>query len=313
MIKSTSQKPHFLKIIPPLEESIVIKGDAIAINNPWHFHPEIELLYCVKGKGTNFIGNSIRTIEEGEILLLGKNLPHTRQRDNEYYAQNKQDIPESIVIQFSEDFLGPEFFSLKDFSHVGEMLKRSLRGLKFIGNIKNQIGVELQAIKGMQGTTSILTLLAILDRMARSEEYIYLNAVNYASDVHEKSSEKINRVYHYTIERFREPIHLEEVASLTNHSSAAFCRYFKTRTRKSYFQYLTEIRIAYACELLREGNLDVSQVCLNSGFNNLSNFHKQFKKLVRSTPSEYQKRSSMKVTGLVFFLHALLYFIVQSI
>jgi AraC-like DNA-binding protein len=296
-MKSPSQKPHLLKIIPPLEQSIVIKGDAIAINNPWHYHPEIELLFCIKGKGTNFIGNSIRTIEEGEILLLGKNLPHTRQRDKDYYHTNTDELPESIVIQFKEEFLGHEFFSVKDFNHIGELLSRASRGLKFIGNTRDEIGAKLHEIIRKRGTESILMLLSILDAMARSNEFIYLNPVNYASVAHEKSSQKINKVYHYTIENFRNSIHLEEVASLTNHSPAAFCRYFKTRTRKSYVQYLTEVRIAYACELLRDGNLDVSEVCLNSGFNNLSNFHKQFKKMVKSTPSEYQKRSRMKIAS----------------
>jgi len=293
----TSQKPHLLKIIPPPENSIVIKGDCISINNPWHFHPEIELLYCIKGRGTNFIGNSIRQIEEGEILLLGKNLPHTRQRDREYYTQNKTEIPESIVIQFKEDFLGSTFFQLRDFHLVGEMLNRALRGIKFTGKTRNEIGEKLHAIKHTHGTTSVLMLLSILDLMARSDEFIYLNAAHYASDVHEKASQKINRVYHFTIEHFRKPITLAEVALLTNHSPAAFCRYFKTRTRKSYFQYLTEIRISYACELLREGNLDVGQVCLSSGFNNVSHFHKQFRKIVKSTPGEYQKRSMMKVAA----------------
>lgn len=296
-MKAPAQKPHLLKIIPPLEESIVIKGDTIAINNPWHYHPEIELLYCIKGKGTNFIGNSIRTIEEGEILLLGKNLPHTRQRDREYYSIHTDDSPETIVVQFKEDFLGDGFFSLKDFGHIGDMLKRSLRGIKFVGPIRDEIGAKLHLIKSMQGTTSILSLLSILDCLARSDEYVYLNEIHYTSDAHEITSQKINSVYHYTIAHFREPIRLDDVASLTNHTPAAFCRYFKTRTRKSYFQYLTEIRIAYACELLRDGNLDVSEVCLNSGFNNLSNFHKQFRKIVKSTPREYQRRSSMKVSG----------------
>ena len=137
-MKAPAQKPHLLKIIPPLEESIVIKGDTIAFNNPWHYHPEIELLYCIKGKGTNFIGNSIRTIEEGEILLLGKNLPHTRQRDREYYSIHADDSPETIVVQFKEDFLGEGFFSLKDFGHIGDMLKRSLRGIKFVGPIRKK-------------------------------------------------------------------------------------------------------------------------------------------------------------------------------
>ena len=142
-MKLPSQKPHLLKIIPPLEESIVIKDDFIALNNPWHYHPEIELLYCLKGKGTNFIGNSIRTIEEGELLLLGKNLPHTRQRDREYYEQNSGEIPETIVIQFKEDFLGADFFRLRDFSHIGDLLMRALRGIKFTSRIKDEIGAKL--------------------------------------------------------------------------------------------------------------------------------------------------------------------------
>jgi AraC-like DNA-binding protein len=295
MVKQLPQKPHLLKIIPPLENSIVIKGDEIAWNNPWHYHPEIEILYCIKGKGTNFIGNSIRSIEEGELFVLGKNLPHTRQRDKVYYQENPNEKPESIVIQFLEDFLGENFFSLREFAHIRKMLNQATLGLKFFGDTLAEVTHRLRKMKNMNATSSILELLNILDLLARSEEFVKLNSVNYVIDVHEKSSQKINRVYHYTIEHFREPISLSEVASLTNHSPASFCRYFKTRTRKSYFQYLTEIRIAYACELLREGNKDITRICFASGFNNLSNFHKQFKKVVKLTPSEYRHQSLKKV------------------
>ena len=295
MVKQLPQKPHLLKIIPPLENSIVVKGDDIAWNNPWHYHPEIEILYCVKGRGTNFIGNSIRNIEEGDLLLLGKNLPHTRQRDKVYYQENPLERPESIVIQFRDDFLGEHFFNLKGFSHIRELLNLAALGLKFYGPTQSLVVERLERIKGMNTTSSILELLAILDVLARSDEFVKLNSVNYVVDAHEKSSQKINKVYHYTIENFRERITLEQVSSLTNHSPAAFCRYFKTRTRKSYFQYLNEIRIAYACELLREGNKDVTQVCFASGFNNLSNFHKQFKKVMKLTPSEYRYQSLKKI------------------
>ncbi len=295
MAKQIPQKPHLLKIIPPFENSFVIKGDDIAWNNPWHFHPEVELLYCIKGKGTNFVGNSIRTIEEGELLLLGKNLPHTRQRDKEYYHTHTDEVPESIVIQFREEFLGERFFEIREFNHIHGLLVRALRGLKFHSVVENGIASMLRSIQSSNGASAIIELLSLLDSLARSEAYTFINSVNYVSDVHEKSSQKINKVYHYTIGHFREPISLETVASLTNHSPAAFCRYFKTRTRKSYVQYLTEIRIAYACELLMEGNLDVGQVCFSSGFNNLSHFHKQFRKFVHLTPSEYRSKSKKKV------------------
>lgn len=299
MAKYARQQPQLLKIIPPLENSIVVKGDSIAWNNPWHFHPEVELIHCIKGKGTNFIGNSIRAIEEGEVLLIGRNLPHTRQRDRDYYIGNGVEEPESIVVQFREEFMGDAFFDVPEFQPVKEMLARALRGLKFMNNARRDIVAHLYRLQSTNGAQRIIELLSLLDRMANTGEYAYLNTMNYISDAHEKSSLKINKVYHYTIEHFREPISLDTVASLTGHSAASFCRYFKTRTRKSYIQYLTEIRIAYACEQLMEGSQDVGQVCFSSGFNNLSHFHKQFRRVVGMTPGEYMKRSNRKVVGAV--------------
>jgi AraC-like DNA-binding protein len=289
-----SNKPNFLKIIPPIQNSLVIKTDR-ALGTPWHYHPEIELLYCISGRGTDFIGNSIQTIEEGELLLMGKNLPHTRLADKEYYQNNPDESPEAIVVQFREDFLGDRLFNVKEFGHIGELIARASRGMRFTGDINKEVASRLFKIRTLTGLPSILELFRILDLLAQTDEYIYINPVNYVVDAHEKSSEKINRVYHYTIGHFRESISLDDVAALTNHSRAAFCRYFKSHTRKSYFEYLTEIRIAYACELLREGNHDVTRTCFNSGFNNISNFNKQFKKVVKVTPSEYRNISLKKL------------------
>lgn len=289
------QRPHLLKITPPLLKSIVVKGDEIPYNNPWHYHPEIELLHCVRGKGTNFIGNSIRSMEEGEVLLIGKNVPHTRQRDRAYYNEHPQELPFSVVVQFREDFLGHDFFVVEEFKPIADLLTRALRGLKFTGTTGLNAAARLTSLSSKNSTDAILETLSILNDLARSEEFEYLNAVNYVSTVHEKSSQRINKVYHYTVEHFRNDITLDEVAALTNHSPAAFCRYFKTRTRKTYIQYLTELRIAYACELLMQGNLDIGQVCFESGFNNLSHFHKQFRRHMHTTPSDYRKQSQLKV------------------
>lgn len=296
MIRSRPQRPHLLKIIPPPESSMVVKDDAISWNNPWHFHPEIELLYCIRGKGTNFVGNCIRSIEEGELLLFGSNLAHTRQRDKDYYARYPDENPESIVIQFSRDFLGEHFFSLKPFAHIGALLDLSRRGLKFTGKTRISVSEKLRLIRDDPSAFGrILLLLNILDELAQTDEKVFLNAADYKSAAHEKASEPINKVYRYTIEHFRESIALADVASLTNRSISSFCRYFKTATRKSYFEYLTEMRIAYACELLMEACWDINEVCYKSGFNNLSHFHKQFKKIVNITPSQYQKNGYGKI------------------
>lgn len=282
------KKPHLLKIIPPVDASFVLKGDAIAWDNPWHYHPELELIYCIKGKGTNFVGNAIHSIEEGEVLLFGSNLPHTRQRDRLFYELNHQESPESIVIQFKVDFLGEYFFRIQEFAHIGELFSNALRGIKFYGNILERIAEKLIAMKQMDRTNRILELLSLLDMLSISKEFEFINSIDYLSEAHEKYAQKINRVYEYTIQHFRKPIELNEIAKLTNLSTSAFCRYFRARTRKSYFQYLTEVRIGYACRLLSEYEYTIGQVAYESGFNNLSHFNKQFKKIMHIAPRAYQ-------------------------
>lgn len=291
------QKPHLLRVPAPLASSYVLKGDAIAWDNPWHYHPEIELLYCIRGKGTNFVGNAIRGIEEGELLLFGKNLPHTRQRDRAYYEQHADEEPETIVVQFREDFLGEHFFDVPEFQPVRGLLERALRGLRFFGETHRQATAHLLALGTLTEPRRLLRLLDLLDLLARSAEVEYLNPLGYVSTVHEKASEKMAAVYEFTIRHFREPIALGSVAGLANLSTAAFCRYFKLRARKSYFEYLAEVRIGYACKLLTEGELNVSEVCYASGFNNLSHFHRQFRRIVGATPVQYQRLGRERVAG----------------
>ncbi len=295
MITTSAKKPNFLKIIPPLQHSLVIKTDR-ALETPWHFHPEVELLYCIKGRGTDFVGNSINIIEEGELLLFGKNLPHTRLGDKEYYQNNTYESPEAIVVQFRENFLGDSFFEVSELAHLKDLLVRASRGLRFSGIARELVTSKIFKIRELSGLASILELLSILDVLASTNDYTFINPVDYVVKTHEKSSTKINQVYEYTISNFRENISLEHVASITNQSRSAFCRYFKAHTRKSYVEYLTEIRIAYACELLREGNHDVTRASFASGFNNLSNFNRQFKKVMNVTPREYRHTCMKKLS-----------------
>lgn len=285
--------PHLLKIIPPIDASFVLKGDEISWSNPWHYHPELELIYCIRGKGTNFVGNAITSIEDGEILLFGTNLPHTRQRDKAYYEAHEKEKPESIVVQFRKDFLGETFFNIQEFVHINDLMERALRGLKFHGGTTTAVASKLTVMKNLGRTQSILSLLDILDELARSEEYVFLNSPSYINNAHEKYAQRINAVYEYTVAHFRDPIELADVAQLTNLSVSAFCRYFRKITRKSYFEYLTEIRIGYACKMLSEEKLDIAQIAYKSGFNSISNFNKLFRRLMKSTPKQYQRNSAV--------------------
>lgn len=293
------RKPLLLKVPAGEESSFIIKGDDISWNNPWHFHPEIELLFCIRGRGTNFVGGYIHPIEEGELLFIGKNLPHTRQRDRAWYEAHPDESPETIVIQFREELFGDNFFNLRECVHIRTLLQKAQRGLKFLGATRDQATAIMKDMKSSAGVQNLVDLIRLLDILGRSEEYVFLNGVAFVAETNNPDSQKINRVYGFTEINFRRQISLADVADLVNLTEASFCRYFKSRTRKSYFQYLSEVRVAHACRLLAEQDVDVSEAGLQSGFNNLSNFHKQFKRIMRVTPKEYREAAKSRIAGRV--------------
>jgi AraC-like DNA-binding protein len=293
MKSAISAKPSFLKISPPATESILIKTDR-TLSTPWHFHPQLELLYCIKGVGTSFIGQAIRQIEEGEILFFGENLPHTRLANTSYYDQNPKEMPEAIVIQFMADFLGPHFFQINEFRAIGGLMARAARGLKFYGATASMIGSRLIDIRARRGQQAILELLQILESLAHSDEYLFLNPAQTNLSHPTKDMDKIHLIYEYTISHFQDSISLHQVAALSHQSPSAFCRYFKSVTRKSYTEYLNEIRIGFACEYLNNESATVQQIAYESGFRNLAHFHKQFKRYTGLSPARYKKMQLQK-------------------
>lgn len=287
------RKPILLRDQFLHDSSFIVKENDLAWNNPWHFHPEIELFYCIEAKGTNFIGNYVHPIENGELLLIGKNLPHSRQGDKAY--SDKSEISRTIELKFNDNFLGDNFFALKEFTPIDALLKRAQRGIKFHGDINQQVHAILSRINRTPGIATLMDVLYILDILARSDNFTLLNATGFLNEPNNLESQKINKVFLYTENHFKEPIALSEVAALVNITEAAFCRYFKVRTGKSYFQYLTEFRISHACRMLMEEDKDIAQVCFSSGFNNPSNFHKQFKKIINLTPKAYRENGKKRI------------------
>ena len=289
-----SFKAKFLLINYPIESSFNIKIDR-ALATPFHFHPEIELLYSIKGRGTDYIGNSIETIVEEELLLYGENVPHTRLKDENYYETFPNEAPEAIVVQFRKDFLGSTFFDYKELYHIGELINRSAKGLRFFGNTQKEVCKKLLKISKKEGLSALLDLLAILDILAKSEEYSFINKIDNSANLDNETLIRIRNVYQYTLDNFRDPISLEYVAALSFLSPNAFCRFFKAHTRKTYHEYLTEVRIDNACKLLKSGNYDVKTASFESGFTNIPNFIKQFKKVTQMMPNKYRQTFNTKI------------------
>jgi AraC-like DNA-binding protein len=248
----------------------------------WHQHIEYELILLTEGAGLSFIGNYVGEFEVGDIFFLGANLPHTFKKSGEL-------VTSAVVVHFREDFWGTDFLSLPESKQIADLLQRSLQGLKITGKSRELLNPLIRSLEKEKGFRRIITLCECLEMLAKKEEFITLSTQE-VKEVNNKNRERIDRIFHYTMENFKEPIQLSSIARLADMSVPAFCNYFKKSTRKKYIDFLNEVRIGYACKLLtNDANITVEAASYESGFNTIANFNKQFLKVKAMTPSKYRK------------------------
>ncbi len=248
---------------------------------PWHQHIEYELMMIRKSSGTAFIGNFIGEYHENEVYFLGKNLPHWFRKSHEGAEGS------SVVIQFREAFLGERFFHLPETQHMKRLLQLSASGLLLRGELAASIGSQITALEHKKGFEQLAGLLAMLHEISQDEHFILLDRSPENYYIHDEAL--INRVFEYSMQHFRQKIRLSDVASLTHQSISAFSHYFKKVTKKNYIQFLTEIRIAHASQLLKNTEQSVTEICYASGYQNWANFSKQFKQVHGKSPGQFRK------------------------
>jgi AraC-like DNA-binding protein len=280
-----------------LEKNIGSQQDSVTVldlresffDPNWHFHPHYQLFTVLEGTGTRFIGDSIQYFEAGDTVFLGPNLPHLWRSDKMYFENNSTLKTHGIVLYFTEDFLGSDFFEKSEMSVLNALLKNSSRGLVWSGKTKQHVIERLLELRNIKGFKRILILLDLLHSLSQSKDYQFITNENY-TNLHKLSeTERMQKVYEYVSKNFKDTIKLSDIAEKVNMSEAAFCRYFKKRTNRSFVDFVNEIRIGNACKLLSQNTLNVSGICFESGFNTISNFNFHFKKIVGKTPSEYAR------------------------
>ena len=283
-------KPKLHKLPVSSDASFLYKTlDCEYFNNPWHFHKEFELVLIDKSRGTRFIGDSVCYFEEGDLSLIGSNIPHLFRNNEEYYAKNSKLKARSVFIHFTKDFLGPHFFDLPEMKLVHRLLEKSSLALEIQGKTKKYTINKLHEMQDEKPPQRLLSLLDILVRLSQSHELKPLLSTGFSANT-SGDSDKINQVFQFIMKNYKEEIYVQEIASKLNMSVASFSRYFKHHTRKTFSDYVTEIRIAHACRLLMENNHSISEISYQSGFDNLSNFYRHFKKIIGIIPKEYKSR-----------------------
>ncbi|MGV3539560.1 MAG: AraC family transcriptional regulator, partial [Rufibacter sp.] len=224
-------------------------------DKPWHFHREYELVLIEESRGTKFIGDKVSRFEEGNLFLLGSNLPHLFRNDEEFYTQDSALEAKSTFLHFSEDFLGNHFFQLPEMKAVKALLDHSSLGLEVLGSTKACLTHQLQCMKKESPSKRLLGLLNILNTLAESNEVVPLLTARFASqhNTNSKDANRIDKILEFILQRYTQEIYISEIAESLNMSDASFSRYFKHHTRKSFSSYVTEIRISHACRLLMQG------------------------------------------------------------
>jgi len=267
--------------------SFLYTTDSASLTQPYHYHAQAELVYCRSGQGTIFVGNYVKAFDAGDLFVIGKNLPHAILK-----TDDQAEAPALITVQFKEEFLGTRLFHTREFAHIDEWLKKSSRGLKYADQGEKMLPLLTQ-LGESKGIGAIIAIVRLIDAIAHLPSPEFLNAISLASEPVGQDLEKINKIFAYSEAHYKEPISLAQISTYVNFTETSFCRYFKSQTGKSYFQYLNEVRIANACRiLLEEPSRDIEEVCFACGFNNPSNFYKQFKKIVRLTPKAYKANGS---------------------
>ncbi len=281
----------------PLVEKLPLSGDTSFVARtfrtpqfevPWHQHIEYELILFTEGEGVSFIGNYVGEFKAGDIFFLGANLPHTFQK------AHKDIITAAVVVQFKEDFWGGNFMQLPECRLIKNLFVTSMQGLKIKGESRQKLNPLIRELEYLQGFERIIRLCECLLLVAREEEYETVSTQE-MEQFHPRNKERIDKIFQYTIDYFQEPIRLDDIAKNAGMSVPAFCHYFKKSTKKTYIDFLNEVRIGYACKQLIDTRKSIETICYESGFNTLANFNKQFLKLKLHTPSGYRKNFSARI------------------
>ena len=257
----------------------------------WHYHPELELVVILKSTGTRFIGDNIEHFSKGDIILIGKNLPHMWLNDKEYFEEDSKLEAKAIGIHFNEHFAGKEFFDMSEMIVIKDLIEKAKHGIKFSGDLA-LVTKWIKNINKLEGFDRTIKFFKILNLLAMQEDYKLLSSSGFINSFKMTGKKNLENVYEYIIKNFKENITLTDVANVAHMNPSAFSRFFKRINRKTFSEYLNEVRVGYSCKLLIENKNNISEICFESGFNNISNFNRQFKKTMHYSPTEYVKLHS---------------------
>lgn len=253
---------------------------------PLHCHKEFELNFIENGSGVRrLVGDSVEEIKDYDLVLIGsENLEHFWEQG----SCRSKDIRE-VTIQFSSELFSGDILSKNQFASINRMLKRAERGLCFPTSAVMKIYSTIDTLASEQHRfVQFLKFLYILYELSVSEGARSLASSSFARAERELESRRVLKIKEFISEHYKEDLRLSDLAQLVGMSSVSFSRFFRLRTGKTLSNYITDIRLGYAARMLVDTSKNVSEICYECGFNNLSNFNRIFKSKRGFTPRDFR-------------------------
>ncbi len=254
----------------------------------WHFHPEFEIHQVVATRGRYFVGDYIGEFEPGNLVLTGPNLPHNWISD---VPPGQNVALRCRFIQFTPDFITGAMNAFPELKAVSPLLELSRRGVLFSSQTNNAVRPILEGIMEAQGVLRIELFMRIIGLLSRERSARVLASESYVPDPSGYMSAGMNKALAYIRENLTQPFSERDLAAIAKQSTGAFSRSFRKHTGMSLLQYIRRLRINMACQILMsDGRAQVSDICFEVGFNNLSNFNRKFLAEKGMPPSQFRKQ-----------------------
>ncbi len=255
----------------------------------WHYHDYYEISFITEGTGKRFVADSMDDFFPGDLVFVAPNIPHTWVVDKEQVTTNARKL-EMVYLQFTDTTLGKDMLALSEFSNASTALKHSERGIRVTGKTLDEASNMLLQMPYSNSFNRYILFLELLDLIGKSNDLIPLASKEYINKRFHSDNKRIQTIHEYFMKHYRDEIDLTQIASLVSMAEGSLCRFFKMQMGMTIFEYLNKIKVEFACKLLMNKEISITEVAYDSGFNNLSHFNKQFKKVTNLQPSEYRLR-----------------------
>ncbi|MEM6630601.1 MAG: AraC family transcriptional regulator [Bacteroidota bacterium] len=277
-------KPEYEKIVEPSQRSftakVVSRLSRPLLRKAWHYHPEIEICFSIRSHGKRFVGNQISDYAQGDLVMFGPNLPH---------GFTTQVACEQVVIQMTEDFWGKNFLEKPELRNVRNLLQNSKRGL-FFGDITQQEArLIIRKLMNSEGFLQMIYLFELVHCLAEAQDIQPICSEEYSLSLDATHLDRLKLVYDYILSNYNSDMRIKEVADQINLTEAAFFKFIKKHTQKTFTEIVNEIRINEASKLLMMTDMSITAVCYECGYNNISYFNRKFKAIMGKPPREFRE------------------------